>query len=155
MRRGLLCLVLMLAPGAAHAADGRWTAQMEDDEGGPVMVASVAAAPQGDITPMLRLMCAGTEGVMLRYEMASEDGQAGSEADFLFENETAQVTKHMAYEDMDGAFAAYFPPADPIVPLLETGEEVFISEASGNYAAQTFALKGSTKAIGTLLKTCK
>lgn len=155
MRCALLCLALMLLPGAAFAADGSWTAQMEDDEGGPVMVASVTAAAQGKITPMLRLMCAGAEGLMLRYEMASEEGQPGSEADFLFENESTQVGKHMAYEDMDGAFAAYFPPADPIVALLETGEEVFISETTGNYPAQTFPLKGSTKAIGALLKTCK
>ena len=56
---------------------------------------------------------------------------------------------------MDGAFAAYFQPTDPMVAFLETGDEVFISESSGNYPAQTFSLKGSTKAIGKLLKTCK
>ncbi len=154
MRRALLCLVLISVPATAFAADS-WTAQMEEDEGGPVMVASVSADPDGGVTPMLRVMCAGDEGVMLRYETAADTVQPGSEADFTFENESTQVKKHMQYEDMDGAFAAYFPPADPIVTLLKTGEEVFISESTGNYPAQTFQLKGSSKAIDTVLKSCK
>jgi hypothetical protein len=41
-----------------------------------------------------------------------------------------------------------------MVEFLKTGEEVFISEASGNYPAQTFPLKGSSKAIDALLRTC-
>lgn len=155
MRRALLLLALAFMSGPAFAADGVWSAQQEDDEGGPVMVASVSAEADGDITPMLRVICAGSEGVMLRYEMASEDGSPGSEADFLFENESTQVTKHMAYEDMDGAFAAYFPKTDPILTLLKTGEEVFVSESSGNYPAQSFPLKGSSKAIDTVIKNCQ
>ena len=151
MRRVLLCLCLMLLPTTAFAD---WTAQMEEDEGGPVMVASVTGEAAGDLAPMLRIVCAGDEGVMLRYDMASEDGGPGSEADFLFENESTQVTKHMLFEEMDGAFAAYFPKTDPIVTLLKTGEEVFVSESSGNYPAQTFPLKGSSKAIDTVLKKC-
>jgi hypothetical protein len=154
MRQIMLCLALMLLPTAADAAD-RWTAQMEEDEGGSVMVASISAAAAGSVTPMLRVMCAGDEGVMLRYETAADTVQPGSEADFTFENESTQVKKHMQYEDMDGAFAAYFPPADPIVMLLKTGDEVFVSESSGNYPAQTFQLKGSSKAIDAVLKSCK
>ncbi len=155
MRRALLLLALLLVPGTAFAADGVWTAQQEEDEGGPVMVASVSAEADGGVTPMLRIICAGSEGVMLRYDMASEDGGPGSEADFLFENESTQVSKHMVYEDMDGAFAAYFPKTDPIVTLLKTGEEVFVSESTGNYPAQTFQLKGSGKAIDTVIKQCQ
>ena len=154
MRRAMLCFAVLLLPSATFAADG-WTAQMEEDEGGPAMVASIVGAADGSVTPELRLQCAGSEGVMLRYLTAADTVSPGSEADFLFENENSQITKHMQYEDMDGAFAAYFPPKDPMVSLLQTGDEVFISEASGNYPAQTFTLKGSSKAIAKLLKTCK
>lgn len=152
MRRAVLCLALMLLPSAAYA-DG-WTAQMEEDEGGPAMVASITAPADGSVTPELRLQCAGSEGVMLRYLTAADTVSPGSEADFLFENENSQITEHMQYEDMDGAFAAYFPPSDKMIEFLKTGDEVFISESSGNYPAQTFPLKGSSKAIDTLLKTC-
>jgi hypothetical protein len=148
-----LCLALLLA-GPAFAAEGGWSAQMEEDEGGSVLVASVTAAAEGGVTPELRLMCAGDEGVMLRYLTAADTVAPASEADFRFENESAQLTRHMQYEEMDGAFATYFPPSDPMIAFLRSGDEVFISEASGNYPAQTFSLKGSSKAIASLLKTC-
>lgn len=151
MRRFALCIVLCLLPQAAFAAG--WTAQMEEDEGGPVMVASVTGEADGDLQPTLRMMCG--DGVNLRYEMASDAASPGSEADFRFENEHDQITLHMIYEDMDGAFAAYFPVTDPMIGLLEDGKDVFISETAGNYPAQSFSLRGSTKAITALLKACK
>jgi hypothetical protein len=153
MRHAVLCLAFLLMCSAAHAAG--WTAETEADEGGPAMVASVSAAPDGGVTPTLRLMCAGDRGVMLRYLTAADTVQPGSEADFLFENENSQLTEHMVYEDMDGAFAAYFPPSDPMIEFLRTGADVFISETTGNYRAQSFSLKGSTKAINALLRSCK
>jgi len=154
MRRIVICTALLLLSSPALAAE-TWTAQMEEDEGGSVMVASVSGDPDGGVTPMLRVMCAGDEGAMLRYETTADTVEPGSEVDFTFENESTQVKKHMQYEDMDGAFAAYFPPSDPIVTLLKTGDEVFVSESTGNYPAQTFQLKGSSKAIDTVLKSCK
>ena len=154
MRRVLLCLALMMLPTAA-LADG-WTAEMQEDEGGDQsMLAYVTAAAVGDVTPELSLMCVGSEGVNLRYVSSATTVAEGSEADFSFENENSKVTKHMQLEEMDGAFAAYFQPSDPMVALLQTGDEVLVSESSGNYPAQTFTLTGSSKAIGKLLKTCK
>ena len=153
MRRALLCLALMMLPTTA-LADG-WTAEMEEDEGGPALVASVSAAAVGDVTPELFMMCAGSEGLNLRYVSSADTVADGSEADFSFENENSKLTKHMKLEEMDGAFAAYFQPSDPMVALLQTGDDVLISESTGNYPAQTFTLTGSSKAIGKLLKTCK
>ena len=152
MRRTLLCLALLGLTSPALGAG--WVAQMEEDEGGAVMTASVEAPADGDVTPALRLTCAGDAGLGLRYQMAAADGAPGSEGEFLFENESTQARLHMAYEDMDGAFAAYFPPADPVVELLETGAVVYVSESSGNYPAQSFSLKGSSRAIAKLLSTC-
>jgi hypothetical protein len=154
MRQAVPGLLLMLLL-TSTALGAEWTAQIEEDEGGPAMVASVSADPDDHTTPMLRLMCAGDQGVMLRYLTAADTVEPGSEADFRFENEDTQLDEHMVYEDMDGAFAAYFPPSDPMIAFLKTGAEVFISEATGNYPAQSFSLKGSTKAINALLRTCK
>jgi hypothetical protein len=151
MRRLLFTLSLFLLPSAA-LADG-WTAQMQDDEGGQVLVASVSGDAVGKLTPSLSLLCGG-KALSLRYLMSSEDGNPGSEADFLFENESQQAKVHMIYEDMDGAFVANFPKTDPMIALLESGSDVFVSESSGNYPAQTFSLTGSTKAIAKVLKAC-
>src|SRR5881394_1979144 len=143
MRRIVVWLTLMMFPGAAIAAEG-WTAEMEEDEGGPVMVAYVEAAPSGDITPRLRTMCLAGDFI-LRYEPATDTtAEPGAEADFVFENESTQVSKHMALEEMDGAFAAYFPVSDPMVALLKTGTNVTVSETKGNLPAQSFSLKGSS-----------
>lgn len=152
MRRLVLVIVLLLLPGAALAAG--WVAQMEEDEGGPVMTASVQARGEGDLPAQLRMTCS-SDGMALRYLMSVEAGTPGSEADFLFENESTQAALHMAYEDMDGAFAAYFPFGDPVVALLKSGADVFVSESTGNFPAQSFSLRGSTKAIDALLATCK
>ena len=154
MRRFLLCLLFLL-PGVSLAAGSTWIAQMEEDEGGPVMVASVEAdAGGGTLVPMLRLMCGASGEFALRYETSTEGGEPASEADFLFENETAQLTRHLAFEEMDGAFAGYFPVTDPLLALLRVGASVTVSEANGNLSAQAFSLKGSSKAIATLLKHC-
>lgn len=153
MRRALICLCFVLVPCAAQAADG-WAAAMQDDEGGQALVASVTGDPDGDVMPTLSIQCGGSQGVMLRYLLSADAGSTGGEADFLFENGGQQARLHMIYEDMDGAFAAYFPKTDPMIALLETGDDVYISEASGNYAAQSFSLKGSTKAISKALKGC-
>ena len=155
MRRALLCVALLLLPATAMAAEGKWTAEMQEDEGGSVLVASVTAKPVGDITPALSLMCAGTEGVNLRYEAASTGAQPGDESDFTLKTDKAEVTKHFAYEDMDGAFAAYFQPSDPVIALLKGGKDVVISQQGGKSPDQSFPLAGSGKAIDTLLKDCK
>lgn len=152
MRRVLCVAILALLPGSA-LADG-WTAQMEDDEGGQVLVASVDGDPSGNLTPRLEIECAGKQGVMLRYLASSEQGAPGDKASFLFENESQQVTLDMAYEDMDGAFAAYFGKSAPIIGLLENGPDVTISDSSGNFPADAFSLQASTKAIAKVLKAC-
>ena len=152
MRRIALCLALILVPGTAFAAG--WVAEMQEDEGGPVMTAYVIGAADGAIAPELRMTCS-SDGVALRYLMTGDAGSPGSEADFLFENESTQATLHMAYEGMDGAFAAYFPKTDPVITLLETGSDVFVSESTGNYPAQSFPLQGSSKAIDKLLRSCQ
>ncbi len=155
MRRALFCFALMLLPATAFAAEGKWTAEMQEDEGGPVMVASVSGVPVGDLTPVLSLMCAGTEGINLRYEMATDGAEPGTENDFVLKTDKVEVSKHMALEDMDGAFAAYFQPTDPAIDLLKTGRELVISETGSKNPPQSFALAGSTKAIETLLRTCE
>jgi hypothetical protein len=155
MRRAVLWAVLMLLPAPAFAGGGAWSAQKQDDEGGPVMAASVVGDPDGNVTPSLVLTCADKGSLTLRYLTTADAVQPGSEADFLFENERTQQTLHMQYEDEDGAFAATVSRSGPLLDFLRTGDEVFISETSGNYPAQTFPLTGSGKAIDILLKTCK
>ena len=64
MRYLLLTLSLIMLPTAALA--GGWTAQMQDDEGGQILVASVSGEVDGKLTPSLSLLCGGSVGVKMR-----------------------------------------------------------------------------------------
>lgn len=150
----VIAVVWYVSPGRAAE---RWVAQMEEEEGGPAMVASITGEGAGDYPPMIRMMCGGDPQVSLRYLLASDSELTpvpGDEADFLFENEHDQLTVHMLYEDLDGAFAAYFAKSDPLVTLLKTGSDLIITPDLPDAAAQTFPLQGSTKAIDKLFASC-
>ena len=151
----VIAVVWYVTPGRAAE---RWVAQMEEDEGGPAMIASVEGEGEGDYPPMIRMMCGGDEpSVAVRYLLASDSELTpvpGDEGDFLFENEHDQLTVHMLYEDMDGAFAAYVSKSDPLITLLKTGSDLIITPVLPDAAAQTFPLQGSTKAIDKLFASC-
>ena len=151
MRRLLLLLVATLLPTASLAAG--WTAGMEEDEGGPVMTASVTAEGAGDFPSMLRMNCGDEVG--LRYLMSGDVGGPNNEADFLLASESEEVTLHMLYEEMDGAFAAYFSKTDPVIALLKGGSDLLVTNPGGTYPPQSFTLEGSSEAIATLLASCQ
>src|SRR4051794_21623224 len=105
MRRLLpLCALLLLTVPASAAG---WTAGMEEDEGGPVMMASVEGEGAGDFPPMLLMSCGDEVG--LRYLMTGDVGGPNETDDFLFSTESDEIKLHMQYEEMDGAFAIYVP----------------------------------------------
>jgi hypothetical protein len=151
MRRLLsLCALLLLTVPVSAAG---WTAGMEEDEGGPVMTASVTGEGPGDFPPMLRMNCGDEVG--LRYLMSGDSGGPNDADDFLFSTESDEIKLHMQYEEMDGAFAAYFPTSDPVIDLLEAGADLLVTNPAGVYPPQSFTLEGSSDAIETLLKSCE
>ena len=60
----------------------------------------------------------------------------------------------MQYEEMDGAFAAYFPMDDKIIDLFKSAATVIVNDPTGLYRVQAFPLTGSSEALDTLLKQC-
>ncbi len=144
-----LAALLLLTSNTLGAG---WTAGMEEDEGGPVMMASVEGEGPGDFPPMLILTCSDEVG--LRYLTAGDLGGENEEADFLFASESAEQTLHTRWEGMDGAFAAYFPKTDPVLELLMSGSDLLITSPAETYPPQSFTLEGSRAAIETLLATC-
>ena len=151
----VIAVVWYVTPGRAAE---RWVAQMEEEEGGPAMIASVEGEGEGDFPPMIRMMCGGDEpSVSLRYLMGSDSELTpvpGDEADFLFENEYDQLTVHMLYEDMDGAFAAYVSKSDPLIEMIKFGSDLIITPPPPDAAADNFPLQGATKSIEKLFASC-
>jgi hypothetical protein len=64
------------------------------------------------------------------------------------------VTLDMQYEEMDGAYAAYFPKDDNIIDLFKSAATVIVDDPTGLYQVQAFPLTGSSDAFDTLLKQC-
>ena len=128
-----------------------WTAQMEEDEGGPVMVAS-SCESDTESGPAFRLFCGN-----IRYNGnglgMGDNPPASSTLELTSGGKT--LTADVLFEEMDGAFAAYVELDSPIVSLLKTGSEVGVTLKGTDLPPRMVSLKGSTAAIDKLITACK
>lgn len=153
--RLLSLAVLPLAFIATASLGAGWESGMQEDEGGPAMMAWVYGG-EGDFAPELRMMC-GDE-VVLRYGLGPVEGgepQPLTEpASFTFDFGGDIISLDMQYEEMDGMYAAYFPTDALIIGYLRTAASVKVEAPSPEWPVREFTLQGSSKAIAALLKTC-
>lgn len=157
MRWPIAATVAMLA-GCAFAEDvpqcSRWTAEMVEDEGGPVLAASSCATDAPDV--YMTLYCA-VDTVLLRYDMANgaeTDPELDQQQQVTFDFGDAQITLQLQFEAMDGQFATSVPAVDPFVTLLASGTTMRASPADVSYPTRRFGLAGSASALSTLLAQC-
>ncbi len=154
MRRLLLALSFAAIPFVASAAG--WDSGMQDDEGGPTMMAWVYGAEGGDTPPELRMFCG--DQVSLRYGQRTLPGGEPEPimepVEFTFDFGDDIIPLDMQYEDMDGMYAAYIPTDALILGYLRSKDSVAVEAPLGPWPAQEFTLDGSSKAIAALLKTC-
>lgn len=153
-----LLLCLLSGPAMAASCDG-WTASMEEDEGGPRMMAIVCSG-SGDNEQTLIVQCGGTGDLNLRYLPApsskyppgEDPGNFEAELKFTLGKDT--FLHKGRYEAMDGAMAFYVPMKGPLVEAMTTNERVLLSDTDGKLAGVTFTLKNSGKALREVMKTC-
>lgn len=153
----LLSLAILPAALIATASLGAgWESGLQEDEGGPVMMAWVHGAEGGDVPPELRMMCG--DQVNLRYgQGATPEGESEpitEPVSFTFDFGDDVVSLDMQYEEMDGMYAAYFPTDALIVGYLRSNDSVAVDAPSGPWPVQEFTLHGSSKAIAAVLKSC-
>jgi len=141
---------LQVAQPAFAASCGGWSAKMEEDEGGSVLTASVCGGPKGDAH--LLLACFDTP--VLSYDLGATGQQLepGISGAFDFKADGKTVTKTLQLEAMYNYFTLQLPKADPLLDLLRSKGEVSVSAAK--YGQNSFALKGSSAAIGKVLEQC-
>ena len=128
-----------------------WSAQMEEDEGGPVMVAS-SCESDTESGPALRLYCGS-----IRYNgngLGMGDDPPVSST-LVLTSGGKSLTADVLFEEMDGAFAAYVELGSPIISLLKTGNEVGVTLKGTDLPSRMVSLKGSTAAIDRLINACK
>jgi hypothetical protein len=152
----LLSLVVLPAAMVASTALGAgWESGMVEDEGGKVMQAWVYGG-SGDVPPELRMMCG--DQVVLRYGQGTSLGEGvepiRDPVDFTFDFGDDLISLPMQYEEMDGAYAAYFEPDALIIGFLRSADSVAVDVPNGPWPVQEFTLEGSSKAIAAVLKSC-
>ena len=155
MRLLSLAVVPVALTIATASLGAGWESGMQEDEGGPVMMAWVFGAQGGDVPPELRMFC-GSQ-VSLRYGQGALPEGAEPILDpvsFTFDFGDDMLSLDMQYEEMDGMYAAYIEPDALILGFLRSEDSVAVDAPSGPWPVQDFTLQGSSKAIAAVLKTC-
>ncbi|MBZ9994346.1 hypothetical protein [Mesorhizobium sp. BH1-1-4] len=144
-------LAALLATQSAFAAScGGWSAKMEEDEGGSVLTASVCGGPKGDAYLMLNCY----DKPVLSYDLGTSGQQLepGASGVFDFKADGKTLTRTLQLEEMYGYFVVNLAKADPLLDLLRSKGDVSVS--AEKYGSISFALKGSSAAIGKVLAQC-
>jgi hypothetical protein len=163
--RLITTLIFCLLGSSAMAQQcDRWTASMEEDEGGPRMLAAICAranSSKQNAQHDLFVECGAGNGVSIRFlpyagEGYPPDGNQEYKTDVTFAvgQQTFALSAH--YEDMDGALVMDADLDTPLVKALLSGKQVTLSDSkSDKVPAVTFPLKGVSKAFDKLMKTCQ
>jgi hypothetical protein len=144
---------------ATRADDGprptcsAWTAGVEEDEGGPVLMASVCAAD--DPQAVLTLTCsAGTFYLRASLIGPADEAPIDEVATVRFDVDGSAVSLPMRYEDMDGAHAAELTAGSGLIGMLGAGTRLTVTDGAGRYPAHGYSLAGSARALAALAARC-
>jgi hypothetical protein len=152
-----IALLLMSLPVPAIAAQcDHWTAKMEEDEGGSVMMANICA-PVGDAVHELFVRCGAPGELMVRFIPVAPAGYPPSQnyqTEIEFSLDQEMFTRPARYEEMDGALAMDTKIDAPFVSVLQIQKEVMVSDTNGKVPGATFTLKGSKAALAKVISSC-
>jgi hypothetical protein len=152
-----IALLIMALPFPAAAGEcDQWTAKMEEDEGGSVMMAHICA-PAGNAAHELYVQCGAPGELSLRFIPVAPKGYPPAEnytTELEFSMDQEMFTRPAQYEDMDGAMATDAKIDSPFVTTLQTQKEVMLSDTKHKVPEATFTLKGSKAALSKVISTC-
>lgn len=164
MRLVSTLLFCLIGSSALAQQCDHWTAQMEEDEGGPVMMASIctqASSSAPEAQHAILVSCAGKDGLALRYlpfadESYPPDGNEEYKTKVKLSLGQEKFTLDANYEGMDGALAMVTDIKSPFVGALMAQKEFTISDPkSDKVPSATFPLKGVQEALVKLIETCQ
>ncbi len=157
IRFGLVALFLAAAPAAAEECSA-WTAGLEEDEGGKVMVARICQ-PLGNAAHELSVQCGEPGAFWIRLLPVAPDnyppgGDYNFNSRFKFNFDKIAVEQDMVYQGMDGAMAGKAAFESPLAELLRSSRSMTMEDLSGKVPSATFILTGSKSAINKVQASC-
>jgi hypothetical protein len=149
-------LLVSTTAGAAEACTG-WTAEMVEEEGGPVLAAYTCSDDAA--AAYLSLMCVdGT--VVVANDLAAgmniaPDPDLGLKVPVEFATAQGSAEMPLEFSQMTAMFVGETPAKGELVGLLKSGASVEVRDPAGVFPARTYPLEGAAEAIGTLLEGCQ
>ena len=141
---------VVATPGVGADECG-WSASLEEDEGGPVMVAS-SCESDTEFGPALRLFCG--EGISIRYNGLGALADPPLSSTLVLTSGEKSLSADVVFEEMDGAYAAYVEKGSAIISLLKSGDKIGVTFKGLDLPPRIISLKGSSTAIDTLMNAC-
>jgi hypothetical protein len=152
-----IALLMMTTPLSVAAAEcDRWTASMEEDEGGSVMMAHTCA-PAGNAAHELYVQCGSPGELSIRFIPVAPTGYPPAQnytTELEFSIDQEMFTRPARYEDMDGAMATEPKIDSPFVNALQARNELTVSDTADKVPGATFTLNGSKAALAKVIATC-
>lgn len=163
MRNVLTALLCLLGSSAMAGECDRWTASVQEEEGGPLMTASIclqARSGSPEYRHELFVQCPGQGNLWIRYIPFVEEGYppGGDQeyrADLRFSLDGETFTEPARYEDMDGAMAVDTTVDAPLIRAMMSRKELVISDVKGKVPVTAFTLDGARDALAKLADSCK
>lgn len=156
MKRFLVLFLIALPQFTLAGECDRWSASMQEDEGGPVMTARIChGVPTSDYE--LFVTCGNPGELWMRLlPVTPAESQPASDytTDFKLSFGNEVVTRKAHYEEMDGAMVLDFRIDAPLTGLIQNGTGMTVADVTGKVAGATFTLKGAKSALKTLIQTC-
>jgi hypothetical protein len=158
MRRTIALLLMVLPLPALAGECDRWSASMEEDEGGSVMTARICAGT-GNPNHEFFVRCGAPGELMIRFiPLAPDDYPPGGgdfQTDLKFSFGQDVIVKSAHYEDMDAAMVTDFSVSEPFANMLGSRAEMTLADVNAKVPGATFSLKGSKAALDKLMATCQ
>lgn len=141
-------------PGRAAESCRTWVADMQEDEGGPVLTAHACSDDASETALALRCF-RGT--IWIEHDLAvGSDREPNSEETVAVEfvTDSGTQTVSMRFQEMNAMFGGEIPADGPLMSLLKSSESVLLRDSGALYPARTYSLRGSSAALSTLVSRC-
>jgi hypothetical protein len=156
-----LLFCLLGSTAMAQQCD-RWEASMEEDEGGPTMMASICARTASSDPAeqhFILVQCGPDDAVSIRYlPFAGASYPPGGNEEYKTKIELSlakeKFTVDAHYEAMDGALVMDSVNKSLVTVLLKQKRFMLSDVNSDKVPVVTFTLNGAKQAFEKLMKTC-
>lgn len=150
-----VAIVYFSVPSRAAESCRDWVAEMQEDEGGPVLTAH--ACSDDSSQTWLAMTChEGT--VWIDHDLGlggTKEPQLDETAEVEFVTDGGIETVSMQFQAMTSMFGGSVPANGKLVDLLKSSKSLLVRDGAGAYPARTYSLKGSSAALTTLVSACR